>query len=143
MDPPTGENRTHLIVVEVILPSGFWTHLSSPFFLSSSDVSMPSFFLRSTRGERKRWENVLAGFVVAGSSRTHDSVSVRGRAGTPIAGRNGTGKDAQSGTGRTRSISGPTTCKRSLMVFRRKRLPGFIGSVVDLPPDYPRGKFKR
>jgi hypothetical protein len=26
MDPPAGENRTHLIVILLVLPTDFWTH---------------------------------------------------------------------------------------------------------------------
>jgi len=32
MDPPTGENRTHLIVVLLVLPTDFWTHQVACFF---------------------------------------------------------------------------------------------------------------
>jgi hypothetical protein len=33
MDPAIGENRTHFIVVLVILPTDFWTHLITSVFL--------------------------------------------------------------------------------------------------------------
>jgi hypothetical protein len=33
MDPATGENRTHFIVVLLILPTDFWTHLITSVFL--------------------------------------------------------------------------------------------------------------